>query len=236
MNTAIILAGGNGSRMGSGDVPKQYISVMQKPIISYCLSIFEMHDKIDAIIIVAEEGWRSFLNEWIQKGSIRKFKGYAEPGRTRQHSIYHGLKEAVKIAGEDDIVIIHDAARPLVSEKIITRCMDATLRSDGAMPVITVKDTVYLSQDARHIEGLLDRDKLFAGQAPESFRLGKYYQAHLKLSDEEMGNVRGSSELAYKSGMSVELVEGSEDNFKITTQDDLRKFKLLMEEQAALPG
>ncbi|WP_167956029.1 IspD/TarI family cytidylyltransferase [Anaerosporobacter faecicola] len=232
MNIAIILAGGNASRMKAIDVPKQYLMVSDKPVISYCLATFQKHKNIDAIIIVAKEEWHQFLNEWLTKENIHKFKGFAMPGKSRQHSIYNGLCYAKQIVNkeikEDEIVIIHDAARPLVSERIITDCIHGATTSDGAMPVIKVKDTIYRSLEGKHIEGLLNRDELYAGQAPESFKLNSYLSIHERLSDEEIGAIRGSSEIAYKYGMKIELIEGSEDNFKITTMEDLEKFKLLV--------
>lgn len=231
MNIAIILAGGNGSRMKVGSEPKQYMMIQKKPIISYCLETFEAHKQIDGIIIVAEEEWHDFMNEWLHKDHITKFCGYAVPGRTRQHSIYNGLKAAKGITPESDgIVIIHDAARPMVSEKIISDCIEGATKKDGAMPVISVKDTIYTSHNGKIIEGLLNRDELFAGQAPESFRLDKYLAIHDTMSDDDLGNIRGSSEIAYRAGMEIVLIEGSEDNFKITTKVDYDKFKKIMEQ------
>jgi 2-C-methyl-D-erythritol 4-phosphate cytidylyltransferase len=91
------------------------------------------------------------------------------------------------------------------------------------MPVIPVKDTIYMSKDGKHIHGLLNRDELFAGQAPESFRFHKYLAIHEKLTDREIGKIRGSSEIACQYGMEIALVEGSEENFKITTMEDLHR-------------
>lgn len=228
MNIAIILAGGNASRMKKIDVPKQYLLVKNKPVICYSLETFQKHKNVDVIIIVANEEWHNFLSEWIKKEKIDKFRGFAMPGKTRQHSIYNGLIWAKEIAKKDGIVIIHDSARPLVSERIIENCIRGAMINDGAMPVIKVNDTIYRSKDGTHIEGLLNRDELYAGQAPESFRLDKYLLAHEQLTDEEIGNIRGSSEIAYRFDMEIELISGSEDNFKITTIEDLEKFKLII--------
>lgn len=249
MNIAVILSGGSGSRMKAGTKPKQYMEVGGKPIICYCLETFQRHNMIDAIVIVAEEQYQEMLDEWMEKEEISKFADYAPAGRTRQHSIYSGISVAREVVDwyevpdeiggyihvgvqeetEDvkDIVIIHDAARPCVSEQIITDCIIGAQECDGAMPVITVKDTVYRSIDGKTIDGLLNRDELFAGQAPEAFKLDPYLALHDAMSDEELENVRGSSEIAYKHGMKIKLVKGEEANFKITTKEDLEKFKLL---------
>lgn len=230
MVTALVLAGGSGSRMGVGSVPKQYLLAGGKPVIMYCLEQFQRYEEISDIVIVAEKDWHPFLEEWIRKCGIAKRVGFAAPGRSRQHSIYSGLvymKQAG--AGEEDIVVIHDAARPCVTRRIIEACISGAKEADGAMPVITVKDTVYKSRDGQRIDSLLNRDELFAGQAPESFRFGKYFRLHENMSDQEIGAVRGSSEIAYKNGLDICLVEGSEANYKITTAEDYEKFCLQVE-------
>ena len=227
MNTAIILSGGVGSRLAS-QCPKQYLMVCEQPIISYCLDIFENHTEIDNIVIVAADEWQPFLREWIEKKSISKFRTFAPAGRTRQHSIYNGLKASKECTPDDGVVIIHDAARPLVSDEIISDCLHAAAQYGGAMPVITVKDTVYFSNNGQQIDELLDRNCLFAGQAPEAFRFGEYLSIHDSVSDDEIANTSGTSQIAYNHGVTVRMVKGSERNFKITTIEDLKNFELIL--------
>ncbi len=229
MNTAIILAGGVGSRMGV-DRPKQYLVIDDKPIIVYCLEIFEKHNDIDNIVIVVSDEWKDYVIENVKKYGINKVCGYAPAGRTRQHSIYNGLKCTETNAPETDVVIIHDAARPLVSDKIIKDCIIGAVEDDGAMPVISVKDTIYQSKDGKSIENLLKRSELFAGQAPESFDFKRYLDIHNSVSDDEIAATAGSSEIAYRHGMKIRLVEGSERNFKITTIEDLETFETIIKE------
>lgn len=227
MNTAIILAGGVGSRMGV-DRPKQYLIVNEKPIIVYCLEIFQNHKNIDKICIVVSDEWKSYVIENVKKYGIDKVCGYAPAGKTRQHSIYNGLKCVDKNAPDTDVVIIHDAARPLVSDKIIDDCIIGAIEDDGAMPVISVKDTIYQSKDGRSIDNLLKRSELFAGQAPESFDFKKYLDIHNSVTDDEISATAGSSEIAYRHNMNIRLVEGSERNFKITTIEDLETFETIV--------
>ncbi|MCR5653702.1 MAG: 2-C-methyl-D-erythritol 4-phosphate cytidylyltransferase [Ruminococcus sp.] len=227
MNTAIILAGGVGSRMGV-DRPKQYLVVKDKPIIVYCLEIFENHKSIDNIVIVVSDEWKDYVEENVNKYGIKKVCGYAPAGETRQHSIYNGLKATDRNAPDTEVCIVHDAARPLVSDKIISDCITGAVEDDGAMPVITVKDTVYQSKDGKSIDKLLKRSELFAGQAPESFKFKEYFDIHNSVSDEEIASTAGSSEIAYRHGMNIRLVEGSERNFKITTIEDLETFETII--------
>ena len=227
MNTAIILAGGVGSRMGV-DRPKQYLVVNNKPIIIYCLEIFQNHPQIDNIVIVVSDEWKDYVQENVKHYNITKVCGYAPAGKTRQHSIFNGLICTEENSPNTDVCIIHDAARPLVSDKIISDCITGAVEDDGAMPVIPVKDTIYMSKDGKSIDSLLKRSELFAGQAPESFDFKKYLDIHKSVSDEEIANTAGSSEIAYRHDMKIRLVEGSERNFKITTIEDLETFETIV--------
>lgn len=219
-----------GSRMNMEHFPKQYMTVGGRPMISYCLRTFNAHSGIDRIVIVADEAWHDFILACIAKEQIHKFGGFAAPGKTRQLSVLNGLKAMEETAAANDLVIIHDAARPLVPEALITDCLTHNARADGVMPVLPVKDTCYESTDGAHISRLLKRSTLFAGQAPESFRFGSYLAAHQKLSEEELEKISGSSELAYLSGLTVEMIPGAEINFKVTTKEDLQLFASCLEE------
>ena len=180
------------------------------------------------MVVVVIEQWQDFVEEYTEKYGVTKIKGYAPAGKTRQHSIFNGLKLIAQTVPDTDIVIVHDAARPLVSDEIISSCVKGATDYDGAMPVITVKDTVYQSKDGETIDCLLKRSELFAGQAPESFKFKKYYQIHNEVTDEEIGATAGSSEIAYRHGMEIRMVKGSERNLKITTVEDLETFETIL--------
>lgn len=222
MNTALILAGGVGSRMGGGNLPKQYLMVRGRPVIDYSLSALQHHEQIDRIVIVAAKEWRDFLDEWLRRSGIDKFSGYAEPGETRQYSIYSGLERIRELLADTQKVLVHDAARPFLSEELITACLKGLDEAEGVMPVLPMKDTCYRSEDGRHITGFLPRSQLFAGQAPEAFRFSRYLELHHHMPAEALRQISGSSEMAYKNGMDVLLIDGSERNIKITTQEDLQ--------------
>lgn len=227
MNTAIILAGGIGSRMKT-DRPKQYILVKNKPIIIYSLEIFEKHKDIDKIVVVVSDEWKSYVEDCVCKYKISKVCGYVSAGKTRQHSIYNGLKFIAENASNTDVCIVHDAIRPLVSHEIISEIIIGAIEDDGAMPVISVKDTIYQSKDGKNIDNLLKRSELFAGQSPESFDFKKYFQIYSNVSDEEITNTTGSSEIACRHGMNIRLIKGSESNLKITTIEDLKTFETII--------
>ncbi len=226
MNVALILAGGTGSRFG-GEIPKQYIEVSGKPVIAYCLKTFVEHEQIDGIQIVADEKWRSFIREWAEKEGCTKLQGFSIPGKNRQLSIWNGLQDIVKYGSEEDVVIVHDAARPLVSARIISECVNVCKEHEGALTAIHVKDTVYYGRNGR-IESLLERDRLIAGQAPEAFRLGPYYRANERLLPDKILEINGSTEPAVLAGMDIGCVAGEERNFKVTTREDFERFEQIL--------
>ena len=233
MNVALILSGGTGTRLGA-DIPKQYIEVLGKPVIAYCMEILFRHKCVDAVHIVADLVWQEKIREWMDSDKEilsfkRKFHGFSEPGENRQLSILNGLTDIYKYAKDTDLVMIHDAARPLLSEGMITDCFETAKDYDGVLPVLPMKDTIYGSSDGRRITALLKREELFAGQAPEVFRLGKYYEANQKLLPEQILTINGSAEPAIMAGMNVAMIPGDEGNFKITTREDLERFCEIVE-------
>lgn len=226
-NIAIILSGGTGTRLGA-NIPKQYIEVQNKPIIMYCIETFAQMDDISEIVICLADEWIPFVDECIKRACISKPITYSRPGETRQFTIYNALNELKKYIYDDAIIVIHDAARPLVSKDLIRRCIQACEKSDGVLPYISVKDTLYQSKDGKSISSLLTRSEIVAGQAPEAFKYNKYIDVHNRLKYEEILQISGSTEIAYKMGLNVRLIKGEEINFKITTQEDLVNFKTIL--------
>lgn len=225
MNIALILSGGTGTRLET-DIPKQYLKVHGKPILSYCLELFSMHKEIDGIQIVAEPSWQAQILEWLQPmDEQQKFRGFSLPGENRQLSILHGLEDMRRYACDADYVMIHDGARPLLTAELVSTCLEAAKGHGGVLPVIPMKDTVYQSKDGKTITSLLDRSSIFAGQAPEVFLLGKYYAANKMLQQEKILEIKGSTEPAVMAGMDIALIPGDENNFKITTREDLERFR-----------
>ena len=233
MNIALLLSGGTGTRLGA-DIPKQYLEVCGRPVISYCMELLAAHTGIDALQIVADKMWHRFILENMGRiageAARRKWKGFSEPGRNRQLSILNGLGDIMGYAHPTDYVLIHDAARPLLSGQLVTRCLNTAAGHDGVLPVLPMKDTLYASADGGHVSSLLKREEIFAGQAPEAFVLGRYYEANRRLSPDEILKINGSSEPAVMAGMDIALIPGEEDNFKITTKADLERFRKIAEQ------
>lgn len=228
MNYAIILSGGTGTRLGL-DIPKQYFEVNNKLIIRYVVETMEQSEVVDGFVVVAEHEWQEYVQNQISVPE--KFLGFALPGKNRQLSIYNGLCFLRDHLGQlsrgdynDIIVLIQDAARPNTSLELVERCFALEKDVDGAMPVLPMKDTVYLSEDGKQVSQLLERKQVFAGQAPESFRFGKYLAANEALLPDRILQINGSTEPAILAGMHIQMIPGDERNYKITTENDLKKF------------
>lgn len=230
MNIALVLSGGTGTRLG-GDIPKQYIKVKGRMLIAYCLNMFAAHSAIDGIFVVAAPEWRDeIINECGRLGiGEAAITGFSDPGRTRQLSILNGLRDIdtyVKSLDKNDdpVVIIHDAARPNLTAEYLDRCLDAIEGCDGVMPTLPMKDTVYYSENGTKVDKLLDRSCIFAGQAPELYRLKKYLEANEKLLPDDILKINGSTEPAVMAGLNVVMIPGDENNYKVTTKKDMDRF------------
>jgi len=239
MTIALILSGGTGTRLGA-EIPKQYIELNGRMIISYCLETVFLHPGIDGVQIVAEPVWQQAILEGVElleqfviergngaapAGLRQKFRGFSVPGATRQLSILNGVEDILKYASSEDVVMIHDAARPCLSAELITQGLLAVQGHDGVLPVLPMKDTVYLSEDGKGVSSLLNRSQVFAGQAPEFFVLGKYYEANKSLLPDRILSINGSTEPAILAGLDIAMIPGEEENFKITTKADLERFR-----------
>ena len=234
MNIALVLSGGTGTRLG-GKIPKQYMACDGRMMITRCLETVFSHPAMDAVQIVAAEAWREAIGQdletfiYSQNVSFRKkMIGFSAPGETRQYSILSGLRDIACKAADEDVVMVHDAARPNLSARLISDCLAALDGHDGVMPVLPMKDTVYLSCDGKTVSSLLERREVFAGQAPEFFRLGKYLNANESLPREKMLALNGATEPAILAGMDIALVPGDEANFKVTTAADMERYLTLL--------
>lgn len=231
MNYAILLAGGVGHRMNPEGIPKQYIEVNGKPVLVYTLERIESCPLVDRIIIVAAEEWHEPIKRWVSAYHITKYWTLALPGETRQSSILNGLDACTgERICDDDIVVIHDAVRPLVPIELIEMCIQTAAQYGGCMPVLPMKDTVYESKDGTRISALLERRTLFTGQTPEAFRLLGYAKLNRSCSREELNSYQGSSQIAYHYGMEVHTIPGAEVNFKLTTPVDMERFQRICNE------
>lgn len=228
MNIAIILAGGKGERVG-GDIPKQFMDLSGQMMLLHSMKAFSESEYVGNIQIVADEAYREKIEDAIfEDGNspiAEKFLSFSDPGENRQMSIYNALKDIGDILGRDSIdgVIIHDAARPFVTVETVNDCLLTLDEHDGAMPVIPMNDTVYFSRSGQKVDELLNRNNIYAGQAPEAFWYDKYLAANEELLPDKILLVKGSTEVAIMAGMDVAMIPGDQRNFKITSTEDMER-------------
>lgn len=232
MNYALLLSGGVGERAKT-NLPKQYIKAGGYMMTSYALKPLLNSKHIDKVYTVADSVWLKEIISDAEKAGLdcEKIAGTAEPGANRQMSILNGMKAILKDINDasDSTVLVHDAARPFLTEELIDRCYKALPGNDGVMPVLPMKDTVYLSKDGKRITKLLERSKIFAGQAPELFNLEKYHKANIELLPDKILKINGASEVAMLAGMNIAMIDGDESNVKVTTQKDVEHYRMVFE-------
>ena len=216
MNGVIIVAAGSGSRMNMG-INKQFIKLNNKEIIVYTLEKFYKHKNIDEIVVVVKEQEAKFFKkEIIDKYNFENIK-IAYGGKERQNSVYNGLKMLDK---KCDIVLVHDGARPFISEQLIDSCIEEAKSHNAVVVGVPVKDTIKVINEDNDIVDTPERSKLWAVQTPQTFN----YDILVKSYEDAFENkFYGTDDamLVERIGYKVKMIEGSYNNIKITTQEDL---------------
>lgn len=227
MNIALIIAGGSGARMHQ-NIPKQFLIVNDRPVIIYTLEVFQNHPEIDEIAVVCIEGWESVLWAYAKQFNITKLKYIVIGGEKGQDSIRNGIYEIEKHHKSDDIVLIHDAIRPLVSAEIISDCIRVTQECGNAIAVIPCAEAIMQTNDGKVSTGSYPRDKLKRTQTPQGFHIGDICDLHRKASEKGITNSIASCTLMIEMGKQVYFSAGSEKNIKLTTLEDIDIFKALL--------
>lgn len=227
MNIALIIAGGSGQRMNQ-DIPKQFINVNDKPVIVYTLEAFQQHPGIDAIAVVCLEGWREILNAYAKQFNITKLRWITDGGKNGQESIKNGIWALKEECAPDDMILIHDGIRPMVSQEIISDCITKCRKNGSAVTVIPCAEAMLLSDDKLSSKETILRDKLARTQTPQAFFLEKLVWAHEEAAKRGITNSIATCTLMIELGEKVSFSTGSEKNIKLTTTDDIEIFKALL--------
>lgn len=227
MNIALIIAGGSGQRMNQ-DIPKQFINVNDKPVIVYTLEAFQQHPGIDAIAVVCLEGWREILNAYAKQFNITKLRWITDGGKNGQESIKNGIWALKDECAPDDMILIHDGIRPMVSQEIISDCITKCRKNGSAVTVIPCAEAMLLSDDKLSSKETILRDKLARTQTPQAFFLEKLVWAHEEAAKRGITNSIATCTLMIELGEKVSFSTGSEKNIKLTTTDDIEIFKALL--------
>ncbi len=227
MNIALLTAGGSGTRMNM-EIPKQFLTVSEKPIIIYTLEQFQKHPNIDVIIVVCKKGWEEILDAYARQFKITKLKHIVSGGDCGQSSIYNGVSELSKHYSQDDLVLVHDGNRSLVSDDIISNCIAVAHEKGNAVAVIPTTEAVVKSKNEKNSTELLQRSELYRTQTPHGFSLGNILKLHKEAKEQGITDSVATCTLAIELGESINFSKGSEKNLKITTEEDLDIFKALI--------
>ena len=224
--SAIVLAAGSGSRMGL-DVKKQYLDLLGKPLIYYALSTFEK-SKVDEIVLVVSPGDEAYVKkEIVDAYGFSKVAAIVPGGKERYNSVYEGLKMC-----HGEYVLIHDGARAFVTEEIINRAMEDVVISKANIAAVPVKDTIKLSDDAGFVAETVERQRAWSVQTPQSFSLSLVKRAYEKaLADDTEGITDDAMIVEKMSDCKVKFIQGSYDNIKVTTVEDIALGEIILKKQ-----
>lgn len=230
MNIAAIFAGGVGTRMHTKELPKQFLKIHDKPIIIRTLELFEENPEIDMIVIACVENWIGYLNKLISKYNLRKVQRIVKGGKSGQESIYNVLKAAEELGNRDeDIVLIHDGVRPLITQKTIFDNITSVKKNGSAITSVKVKETVLIVDNDESITEVPDRATSRLARAPQSFYLDDILSAHEKAISENKFDFIDSCSMLQYYGKKLYLVDGPQENIKITTPDDFYTMRALLD-------
>lgn len=228
MNIALIIAGGSGQRMNQ-DIPKQFINVYDKPVIVYTMEAFQKHPSIDAIEIVCLDGWHDVLRAYAKQFGIAKLENIVSGGKNGQDSIRNGLYDiASRHNRQDDIVLIHDAIRPMVSADVITDNIRVCREYGNAITVVPCTAAMLKTYDSLSTTEQVPRDNLKITQTPQAFFVNDIVKVHKEALKKGITNSVASCTLYIEMGKKLYMSVGSEKNIKLTTTEDIEIFKAIL--------
>lgn len=228
-NVAIIIAGGTGTRMGL-NLPKQFVEVNNRPVLSYTLESFQKHNLIDEIEVVCIDGWESEVWSYKEKYGITKLKWVVKGGSTCQESIRNGVYFLKGKVDEQDNIIIHDGIRPLVETSVLDDLIEKCNEFGNAVTSMPYNEQIFLVDDEISTIKYIPRETLRRVATPQCYKFKLIYEKYNEAFENKIG-IYGSS---YTNTMMVELgvrlyfAKGSDRNIKLTTPGDLEIFKAMV--------
>ena len=241
MITAMLFAGGVGSRMKSQDMPKQFLVVGGKPIIVRTMENFAKHPEVDAIVVACKADWIDYLQDLIVKFNVKKVKAVVPGGENGFDSIHNGVVATAEFQkNPEDLILICDGVRPMISQELISNCIRDTKKHGTAVPVTPSIDSLLYSEDGDFCDKSYKRSSMYVTQAPQGYTMEKILWAHEEAYKRGILSPVSSSELFIELGHPVHLFIGERQNIKVTTPEDLqtlrayffyRNFKQFAEEE-----
>ena len=227
MNIAIVLAAGKSERLNDINVPKQLYLLNNVPLFMYSVLTFNNLEDIDEVYVVTNEECYKQIDQYLELYRLEKVKGIILGGATRQESVYNALNKLEESGvKDDDIILIHDAARPLMDKFIVLDNIAGVKMYDAVTTAIKVKDTIIKGDET--LDGFVDRNALYQAQTPQSFRFRIIKNAHDNALNKKLENMTDDSALVKENGQPVHIVKGTTANFKVTTIDDLKLLEMIV--------
>lgn len=226
MNIGLIMAGGLGQTLLQ-DIPKQFLNVYDKPIIIYALETFQKHEEIDVIVISCLKGWEEMCRAYAKQFGITKLKQVVTGGEDGQTSAHNGLKEMREWADETDIVVIHDAIRPMVTEAMITDCLSVCRKHGSGVAAVRCQEPVVKSLSGVKGKESFERNEVMRIQTPQAYPYGALLDLYGRAGEKGIRGVIHVSSILTALGEEIYFSQGSDKNLKILTLDDLDIFRAL---------
>ncbi len=220
--------------MGNVNLPKQFLSLQNRPIVVHTLEKFLVHDRFDKILVMVPRDWMNHAQDVIRRhiGTDERVV-VVEGGEDRNGTIMRGVQYIEENYGvrDDDIVVTHDSVRPFVTHRIIEENIEYALRFGAVDTAVPATDTIIQSEDGRVITDIPLRSEMFQGQTPQSFNIKKLVSLYQKLTNEQRRMLTDACKIVSLSGEPVHIVRGEVFNIKITTPYDLRVAEAMCEEK-----
>lgn len=226
MNIALILAGGVDSAFQM-DIPKQFVSVYNRPIIIYTLEKFQNHPDIDGIIVACLDGWQEMVRVYAKQFNITKLQKIITGGKNGQETSYKGVKALETVCQSDDIVILHDSIRPMVSDEIISECIRVCRYRNMGVAAVCSMDAIVKSVDGVVGDKSINRQEIMRIQTPQAYKYDFLLNAHQKALELGIKGQWETCSILSLLGEKIYFSKGSNMNMKVNTVEDVAMFKAL---------
>jgi 2-C-methyl-D-erythritol 4-phosphate cytidylyltransferase len=224
---ALILAGGKDATPGS-KIPKQFIMVSGRPVFIYALAAFQAHRLIDGIFVVCLNGWQAMVDAYCQQFNITKLQGIVTGGATGQDSSRIGIESMKEHCNADDLVVIHDSIRPLVSAELISNSIEMCEERGMGVSAITSMDAFMRTGDGKTGYSMINRYELMRVQTPQSYKFSQLQNYFDEAKQKGVVNQMDVSTMISAIGHEIYFSKGSDLNLKINNTDDITMFKALI--------
>lgn len=226
MNIALILAAGTDPTFRM-DIPKQFVNVYNRPVIVYTMETFQNHPEIDTIMVACLKGWENMVEAYAKQFCISKLRWVIPGGRTGQETSKFAVDRLMEDCSKDDIIVIHDAIRPMVSNEIISDSIYTCKKKGMGIAAVTSMDNVMMTDDGMTGRLSISRHAFRRIQTPQTYILGDLKQAHEEALEKGIEGENDTNNIISRLGRNVNFSKGSDKNLKINTVEDVAMFKAL---------